>query len=275
MHRVRHMYLAKIVLARSAFRKPEPRIFHGNVILPPSPFLFPTRSCPVGFLAALDQRQQKAVATERRPIEWKTRDESRKGRTFTDVSRAKSARNFGGVHNGATPAENGGQGRVGCRGCARLRRSIFHFSLGNLRPRAPPTHRPSAPRVRAATAPFSTLRLLPLLSRPRRSSASLAPAVLAPSTPRVCIMFSLVSLLSPSPLFPPALRQPSLVFLLRAPMTLRHRVAAVRDALGSALSRSIAGSSCSRTWFFAKRHQVDRAGRKRQDVILLDRIALD
>lgn len=45
-------------------------------------------------------------------------------------------RNFGGVHNGGSYI--GGkwwtQGRVGCRGCARLRRSIFHFNLGNLRP---------------------------------------------------------------------------------------------------------------------------------------------
>lgn len=70
----------------------------------------------------------------------------------------ETCRNFDSAHNSEISVENGGQGRVGCRGCARLRRSIFHFSLGNLRP-------PPIPR----TSPFhhSTLRLQPLPSRPR------------------------------------------------------------------------------------------------------------
>lgn len=103
----------------------------------------------------------------------------REQRTIRERSR-KIGQNFGGVHNGERSAENGGQGRVGCRGCARLHRSIFHFSLGNLRP-------PPIPQCTLAI-PFSTLRLPPLSSRPRvAASRSSYPS------PRV---FSLVSQLS-------------------------------------------------------------------------------
>lgn len=108
------------------------------------------------------------------------------------------------------------QGRVGCRGCARLRRSIFHFNLGNLRPPLIPFPRASCrllvPYPSSFAASLATSRicvspsftpscfpLFPCLSAPHPVLPSLSPHSLPPS--------SLISLF----------------FLLQAPMTLSSR----------------------------------------------------
>lgn len=98
------------------------------------------------------------------------------------------------------------QGRVGCRGCARLRRSIFHFNLGNLRPLPIPFPRASCrllvPYPSSFAASLATSRicvspsftpscfpLFPCPSAPRLAFPSLSPHSLPPS-PLISLFFA-------------------------------------------------------------------------------------
>lgn len=122
------------------------------------------------------------------------------------------------------------QGRVGCRSCARLRRSIFHFNLGNLRP---PRSSLFSPRV------LPTPVVLPYLPYPSSFAASLATSRICVSSSFTPSCFPLFPCLAASLLASPHPVSPFLLFrlirslhlpsslafflLLQAPMTLSSR----------------------------------------------------